>query len=90
MTSELTIDDAIVATEATLHNLEVTKVDLLLQYKECCHSLSLAHAQLGELRNRKAHISKLATETLAMIFETGLDEDSCSEEEILHHRLPFS
>jgi hypothetical protein len=90
MTSEPTIDDAIVATEATLHSLEVTKVDLQLRYEECCHSLSLAHAQLGELRNRKAPISKLAMETLAMIFEAGLDDDFGSKEEILHHGLPFS
>jgi hypothetical protein len=89
---DLTIEDAIAATEATLHNLEMTKVELLpfvLRYKECCQSLSLAQAQLAELRNCKAPISKLATETLAMIFEAGLDDDFGSDE-ILHHGLPFS
>jgi hypothetical protein len=90
MMSDLTIDNAIAAAETTLHNLEVMKVEPLFRYEECCQSLSLAQAQLGELRNHKVHISKLATETLAIIFKAGLDDDFGSEEETLYHGLPFS
>jgi hypothetical protein len=88
----MTIDDAIAATDATIHSLRKAHSELVPyghRYDESRQSLQQAQLQLAELKNRKAPISKLPMEILATIFKAGLDNDD-DDDEFLHHTLPFS